>query len=204
MSDGTEARQKRLFEPRSHEVVWPPTTLSEVTAVIREDYATHRSDASKPGFRAVAVYRLDSWRLTIRSRSLRLPLTLVIRTAARWIRNHYTIELPPTAKIGRRFRIIHQGEIVIHRYARIGDDCLVLNGVTVGGVHGVSRDTAPVLGNRVEIGTGAKILGRVVIGDGAKIGPNAVVLSDVPAGATAFAPPARLIFSADAADATEQ
>ncbi len=167
--------------------------LSEVLAVIREDYETHARDASKPGFRALLVYRLNAWRLTIPSRPLRLPLTVVLNAAFRWIRNHYGIELHPTATVGKRLRLLHQGTIVIHRYARIGDDCQILHDVTLGAVDGVSPDSGPTLGNGVQVGAGATIIGPVTVGDGARIGPNAVIMTDIPPGATAFAPPARII-----------
>ncbi len=170
--------------------------LSDVLDLVREDYQTYRRDATKPGFRAMLVYRLNVWRLTIPIRALRLPLTILLNGAFRWIRNHYGIELHPTATIGRRFHIIHQGGIVIHRYAKIGDDCQILHGVTLGAVDGVDPDSGPTLGNGVQVGAGAIIIGSITVGDGARIGPNAVVMTDVPPGATAFATPARLIHPA--------
>jgi serine O-acetyltransferase len=172
-----------------------------VITLIREDYQTYWKDATKPGFKALVVYRLNSWRASIPSRALRLPLSLVFGAAFRWIRNHYGIELPHTAVIGHRFTIIHQGGIVVHRYATIGDDCQILHGATLGAAGEMTRESAPRVGNGVQIGAGAMIIGKVTIGDGAKIGPNAVILSDVPAGATAFATPARIIYPPQPADA---
>lgn len=168
-------------------------TFSEVLALIREDYDVYWRDATKPGFKAMVVYRLNAWRVSMPSRAMRAPLTLVLSPAYRWIRNHYGIELPPTARIGRRFFIIHQGGIVVHRYARIGDDCRILHGATLGAVGDMTKESAPNIEDNVSIGAGAMILGGVTVGAGAKIGPNAVVLSDVPPGATAFATPARVI-----------
>lgn len=185
LSDGPVTRTDRGSTPES---------FSDVVALIREDYETHWKDASAPGFRALMVYRVDAWRLTVSRRALRLPLTLLCRTAFRWIRNNHGIEIPPTALIGRRLQIIHWGGIVVHRYATIGDDCTLLHGATIGAYDNVDRESAPRLGNNVQVGAGAMVMGRVTIGDGAKIGPNAIIMTSVPAGATAFATPARMLY----------
>lgn len=171
-----------------------PRGVSRLRALIREDYETHDRALSNPSFRALVVYRVNSWRLTVSPRILRAPLTVLARWGFRWIRNRYGIELPPTAAIGRRVKFVHPGGIVIHRYAVIGDDCRILHGVTLGAVDSVDRDAAPRIGNRVRLGAGAKIIGSVTVGDDARIGPNAVVMSDVPARATAFTAPARIIY----------
>jgi serine O-acetyltransferase len=106
------------------------------------------------------------------------------------VRNHYGIELPHTVKLGRGVVIEHQGAIVIHGYAEIGDRTIVRQGVTIGNRHIDRRFDAPRIGARVNIGAGAQILGAVTVGDDANIGANAVVLTDVPAGATAVGVPA--------------
>jgi serine O-acetyltransferase len=118
------------------------------------------------------------------------------------VRNNYGIELYPSCQIGRRFQIGHQNGIVIHRFATIGDDCRVRQGVTLGrgGLERTKstegfRTSAPVLGNRVDVGVGAIIVGKVRIGDDVNIGPNAVVLTDVPTGATVMAPMSKIMRS---------
>ena len=113
----------------------------------------------------------------------------------RHIRNHYGIELPYTVQLGRRVVIEHQGAIVVHGNCRIGDDCIIRQGVTLGNRRLDEPDAAPILGDGVNIGAGAKILGLVTIGDGAQIGANAVVLRDVPAGALAVGVPANIVES---------
>ena len=162
-------------------------------ALVREDWITHGRDRTKPGFRAMFMYRFGVWRMTIRSRLLRAPMSVLYRFMHRHVRNHYGIELHYTAKIGRRFLIAHQGAIVIHEYATIGDDCVIRQGATIGAAGHYSETDAPRLGCRVSIGAGAMVLGRVEIGDGAMIGPNAVVMTNVPANAIATAAPARVI-----------
>ncbi|WP_245412142.1 serine O-acetyltransferase [Methylocella silvestris] len=103
------------------------------------------------------------------------------------------ITLPEYATIGRRLNIEHFGGIIIHGATVIGDDCVLRQGVTLGNKRNDQPLDAPILGDRVEVGAGAKILGRVRIGNDALIGANAVVLCDVPAGATAVGVPARIV-----------
>lgn len=129
----------------------------------------------------------------IRQRPIRLPLSFLYRVLFTGVRNFYGIELPYTARVGRRVVFEHQGGIVIHGFASLGDDCVVRQGVTLGNRTFEERFTAPQLGNRVNVGAGAKVLGRVSVGDDAQIGANAVVLEDVPVGGVAVGIPARLV-----------
>lgn len=162
-------------------------------AQIKEDWQAHGCDWTKPGFRAVAVYRFGAWRLTLHPKLLRAPFSLLYWRLFRRVRNHYGIELPDTAKLGRRVVIEHQGAIVIHGDCCIGDDSIIRQGVTLGNRFLDRPFDAPKLGQRVNVGAGAKILGLVEIGDDANIGANAVVLSDIPAGQTAVGIPAKLL-----------
>jgi len=164
-------------------------------SLLAEDFNVHKRDWTLPGFRAIATYRLAAWARGLDNPLLRLGFMWVGRFMLRRIRNRYGIELSSESVFGRRLHIGHQNGIVIHRYATIGDDCLIRQGVTLG-IGGVDRmaspnafqDSAPILGNRVDIGAGAMIVGKVRIGDDVKIGPNAVVLTDIPANATVMAP----------------
>lgn len=162
-------------------------------AQIKEDWIAHGRDWTLPGFRAVAVQRFGVWRMTIKPLIFRAPLSVLYRALYRKIRNGYGIELPYTVQLGRRVIIEHQSGIVIHGYSVIGDDCIIRQGVTLGNRYLDKPFDAPKLGNRVNIGAGAKILGNLTIGDDACIGANAVVLSDIPAGSTAVGIPAKLI-----------
>lgn len=108
----------------------------------------------------------------------------------RWLTG---IEIHPGATIGRRLFIDHGMGVVIGETAEIGDDCTLYHGVTLGGVSWNKGKRHPTLGNNVIVGAGAKILGPITVGDGAKIGSNAVVVKDVPPGATAIGIPARLV-----------
>ena len=94
------------------------------------------------------------------------------------------------AKLGSGLLLPHPNGVVIHEDARIGDDCMIMQQVTIGMI---SDGEVPIVGNRVYIGAGAKVIGKVVIGDGARVGANAVVLRDVPPNSTAVGIPARII-----------
>ena len=162
-------------------------------ARIAEDYRAHSRDWTMPGFRALAVYRFGVWRMTVRPKLFRAPLSLLYRAAFRRCRNVYGIELPYSAVIGRGVIVEHQGGIVVHGCTVIGDGCTIRQNCTLGIRDKSDLMAAPVLGNSVDIGAGAVILGRVMLGDGAVIGANAVVLCDVPAGALAVGVPARIV-----------
>ena len=164
-----------------------------VWRLIAEDYAAHGRDFMRPGFQALLVYRLGVARMQIKPRLLRAPLSALYRFAFRGVNAIYGIELPYSARIGRRVVFEHQHGIVIHGDAQIGDDCIVRHGVTLGIRTLDQLGHAPVLGKRVNVGAGAKILGNIQVGDDADIGANAVVLKDVPAGALAVGVPARLV-----------
>jgi serine O-acetyltransferase len=103
------------------------------------------------------------------------------------------IEIHPGATIGRRFFIDHGMGVVIGETAEIGDDVTLYHGVTLGGTSWKEGKRHPTLGNGVVVGAGAKILGPILIGHAAKIGSNAVVVKNVPAGATAAGIPARIL-----------
>jgi len=168
----------------------PPLGL---LAQLREDWVAHGRDWTLPGFRAVAVHRFGNWRMTLRPKLLRAPVSLLYRMLYRRCRNVYGIELPYTVRLGRRVVLEHQGGIVIHGGCAIGDDCIIRQNVSMG-IRRMDRlHDVPTLGRRVNVGAGAVIVGAVNIGDDAAIGANAVVLDDVPAGVAAVGIPARVL-----------
>ena len=103
------------------------------------------------------------------------------------------VEIHPGATIGRRVFIDHGMGVVIGETAEIGDECTLYHGVTLGGTSWSHGKRHPTLARGVVIGAGAKVLGPITVGEGAKIGSNAVVVRDVPPGATAVGIPARII-----------
>jgi serine O-acetyltransferase len=158
--------------------------------VIREDLRNHGGDSSLPGFRAVAVHRLGNWCMQRTSRSARLCRPLY-RFLYRYVRNHYGIELPWSVRVGRCVVFEHQSGIVIHGRSVIGAGCVIRQGVTLGNRSPERPDDAPQLGENVNVGAGAKLLGGIRVGDGAVIGANAVVLGDVRSRTTVVGIPAR-------------
>lgn len=162
---------------------------------LKEDWIAHGRDWTKPGFRAVAVHRFGVWRMKLKFKLLRSPLSLLYKMMYRKIRNTYGIEIPYTVELGRRVVVEHQSGIVVHGYCKIGDESIIRQGVTLGNRYLEHPFDAPKLGKRVNVGAGAKIFGDISIGDGASIGANAVVLKDVPPGATAVGIPAKIVNS---------
>jgi serine O-acetyltransferase len=173
----------------------PVDPATSIWAKVYEDWIAHGKDWTKPGFRAVAVQRFGVWRMQVQPIFLRAPFSVLYRTLYRHVRNVYGIDLPYTVQLGRRVVIEHQSGIIIHGDSVIGDDCILRQGVTLGNRYLEKPLEAPKLGQRVNVGAGAKILGPVQIGDHANIGANAVVLHDIPPGQTAVGIPARLLKS---------
>jgi serine O-acetyltransferase len=159
---------------------------------IREDWRTFDRQLSRQGLWAITVYRFGHWQYLLPNRWVRLPFSAVYLIVKKLSEITTGIEIPCSAVIGRRFVIDHFGDIVLGGGVVFGDDCRIRNGVTVGRSHSRER-TAPTIGNRVDIGAGAKILGAIQIGDDAVIGANAVVLKDVPANSVAVGVPARIL-----------
>lgn len=139
-----------------------------------------------PGMHAIWWHRFShclwQWRLKWLAR--------FISTVVRWFTG---VEIHPGAKIGRRFFIDHGMGVVIGETAEIGDDCTLYHGVTLGGTSWKAGKRHPTLGNNVVIGAGAKVLGPLTVGDNARIGSNAVVVKDVPKGATMVGIPGRVV-----------
>jgi serine O-acetyltransferase len=159
---------------------------------LREDWRTHDRQLLRQGLWVMAVYRFGRWRYNIRARWIRAPFSAIYKLLKLLCEILTGIELPCEAVVGRRFRIDHFGGIIISGDAVFGDDCIVRNGVTVG-LRYTGKSGSPIIGNRVDIGAGAKVLGSIRVGDDVSIGANAVVLVDVPANAIAVGVPARVL-----------
>jgi serine O-acetyltransferase len=164
-----------------------------LSKILHETWVVHQRDWTFPGFRAVAVYHLGKCWMGIENRWLRAPLVRIYRFFYRYIRNHYGIELQHTATVGRRLWIAHQHGIVIHPYAKIGNDCIIRHNVTIGAINLDRWEEGPELEDEVEIGAGVVVIGPVKVGKGARIGPNAVVTKDIPPGVSVFGNPSRII-----------
>jgi len=159
---------------------------------LREDWVTYERDLWRQGLWAMAVYRFGRWRYGIKHRIIRAPFSFLYKLLFKFIQILTGIELPCEVSIGRRLRIDHFGGIIVSGDAVFGDDVVIRNGVTIG-LRRVGVSGSPNIGNRVDIGAGAKILGSIKVGDDTAIGANAVVLQDVPTNSIAIGIPARII-----------
>lgn len=139
-----------------------------------------------PGFHALLLHRIShklwSWKVPVIPRML--------STFARFLTG---IDIHPGATIGRRFFIDHGMGVVIGETTEIGDDCLLYQGVTLGGTSSKQEKRHPTLGRGVVVGAGAKVLGAINIGNYAKIGAGSVVVNEVPEHATVVGVPGRIV-----------
>lgn len=141
---------------------------------------------SYPGLHAVWHHRINHflWRIHLRWFARLFAMVSRLLTG---------IEIHPGARIGRRFFIDHGMGVVIGETAEIGDDVTLYHGVTLGGTSWEKGKRHPTLGNDVVVGAGAKVLGPITLGDGARVGSNAVVVKDVPEGATVVGIPGHIV-----------
>ncbi|KAH7293804.1 hypothetical protein KP509_28G043000 [Ceratopteris richardii] len=138
------------------------------------------------GFHGIEVHRAANWLW----RNQRKSLASLLQSRVSEI---FGMDIHPAAQLGSSIMIDHATGVVIGETTKLGDGCTLLHGVSLGGNGKQQGDRHPKLGMNVLVGAGASILGNVVIGNGAKIGASAVVLTDIPAFATAVGCPAKVI-----------
>lgn len=145
-------------------------------AMERDPAARNRLEVllAYPGLHAIWGHRISHWLWNHKFR-------LFARIYSNHIRRQTGIEIHPGARIGRRFFIDHGMGVVIGETAIVGDDVMLYHDVTLGARSQDRGKRHPTIGDRVMIGSGARVLGAVTVGDGAKIGANALVTSDVAA-----------------------
>ncbi len=141
-----------------------------------------------PGFHAILLHRLAH-------KLYKIGIPTLPRFISQISRFLTGIEIHPGATIGRRFFIDHGMGVVIGETAEIGDDVLIYQGVTLGGTGNERGKRHPTLGNRVVVGTGAKVLGSIRIGNNVKIGAGSVVVHPVPDNSTVVGIPGRVVRS---------
>ncbi len=176
------------------------TIKEEIDVVFERDPAARsvlETILTCPGFQAIVFHRLNHWLWNKK-------LHLLARITAHMARFLTGIEIHPGAVIGRRFFIDHGMGIVIGETAEIGDDVSIYHGVTLGGTTWNKGKRHPTLKNNVVIGAGAKILGPITVSEGARIGCNAVVVKDVPEGATVVGVPGHVVVTKDTSEKSEQ
>jgi serine O-acetyltransferase len=183
---------------------WNTSGIRGLMAILREDRESTSTrlplePMSKverwfsPGAQTLAIHRFGEWiQAGGPPRLLRRPAAILQLMMWGFARSVWGFQIAKSVRVGRRVKFYHQHGVVIGGRVVIGDDCVFRHGVTIAPSH-LDKSLAPQIGSRVSFGTGCVVLGGVRIGDGATIGPNAVVTTDVPPGATAVAPAARVL-----------
>jgi serine O-acetyltransferase len=157
-------------------------------AMLRDPAAETRIDVAvnSPGLHAIWAYRgLHRLWQKPAGRPAARALSTVVRSVT-------GVEIHPGAEIGRRFFIDHGMGVVIGETSVVGDDVMLYHDVTLGGRSMAKVKRHPTVGDRVTIGSGARVLGDINLGDDSQIGANSVVTRDVPAGAVAVGIPAQI------------
>jgi serine O-acetyltransferase len=165
-----------------------PRTLVEQ---LRRDYRRHGAKLQNPAFWAVAVYRFGAWSNTLNGGVFKTLTSKAYGALFLAVELATGIALNREARLGNGFHLVHSGNTKIHPGVIMGDRCGVMHDVTIG--TNMERAGVPHIGSDVFIGAGAKVLGPIKIGDRACVAANSLVISDVPAGATAVGVPARIL-----------
>ncbi len=170
---------KRLSEDVNSFIVRDPAARSHIEVIL-----------CYPGYHAILFYRFANL-------AWRKKFFLVGRVISNLGRFLTGIEIHPGAQIGQRLFIDHGMGVVVGETSEVGDDVTLYQGVTLGGTSLEKGKRHPTIGDGVIIGSGAQVLGPLIVGDGARIGANAVVLQDVPQGATMVGIPAKIVMGRD-------
>ncbi|MGS2718011.1 AMP-binding protein [Eionea flava] len=148
--------------------------------LVKEDYRTHDSAFFSQGLFALFVNRFGNWRMGIRYRLLRFPMTLMYRLLRKMAQVCCGIKLDYTVQVGRRVKLEHFGGMIIGA-RQIGDDVIIRQNTTLGIRDLTDLSAKPTIEQGVNIGTGAVIVGDIVVGRHSVIGPNCVVTDNIPA-----------------------
>lgn len=183
------AGNHQFFQLRSFLIDGWQTLRSDFQVIFERDPAARNwleVIVCYPGFHALVLHRLAHW---LHHHGVVFFPRLISHIA----RLFTGIEIHPGATIGRGVFIDHGMGVVIGETAIVGDDCLIYQGVTLGGTGKETGKRHPTLGKSVVVGAGAKILGNIHIGDRARVGAGSIVLRDVPSNCTAVGVPGRNI-----------
>jgi serine O-acetyltransferase len=145
-----------------------------------------------PAFRFTYFFRKASQQKT------HSPLRFFYKILHRRYLYKFGFQIPLNTKIGKGLYIAHFGNVVVHADAILGDNCNLTHGITIGRTNRGRRKGCPTIGNRVWVGTGAVIVGKIIVGDNVLIAPNAYVNFDVPPNSIVLGNPAKIIPREDA------
>ncbi|MCF7999467.1 MAG: serine acetyltransferase [Methylovulum sp.] len=160
-------------------------------ALLREDLLTHDNDIFEQGLWAIAVHRFGNWRMGIKFKLLRAPFSVLYKVLFKMVEWSCGITLPYTVKLGRRIRIWHHSGMILHAES-IGNDVHIRHNTTMGVARTFHNYELPTIEDRVDIGAGVCMLGKITIGHDSVIGANAVVLDNIPPYSVAVGIPARV------------
>ena len=161
-------------------------------SLVREDYHSNGSSVFHQGFLMLFVHRFGNWRMSVRPKLIRAPLTLVYRFLNKLTQLFFGMKLDYTVKVGRRVRLEHFGGMIFG--AREIQDDVILRQNTTFGIRSVEDLSAkPTIGARVDVGAGAVIVGNITIGADSIIGSNSVVYTNIPPGSVVMGVPAKII-----------
>lgn len=161
-------------------------------ALVAEDFRIHDSSFFCQGFWVLFWHRFGNARMNIRFRPLRMLFSLIYRILVKLTEGATGIDLKYSVAVGRRVKLEHFGGMILAARA-IGNDVFIRQNTTIGVTSRHNVDNLPTIGDGVDIGAGAVVLGDITIGKGAVIGANAVVIKDVEAGTTVGGVPAKVI-----------
>jgi serine O-acetyltransferase len=160
-------------------------------ALVAEDFRTNDSSLSQ-GFLMLLVHRFGNWRMDVRPRLLRAPLTVIYRILNKMTQILFGMKLDYTVKVGRRVKVEHFGGMILGA-REIGNDVVVRQNTTFGIRSIEDLNAKPIIGDFVDIGAGAVIVGNVTIGENSIIGANSVVFTNVPPNSVVMGVPGRVI-----------
>lgn len=162
--------------------------MDSCLAYISQDWPANRNQPKS--LVVLTLFRLAAWlspRQNLAQRIAFPPIAVFYKFVTEWI---FGVEIPIRTEIGRGLRLRHGIGVVINPYARIGSNVMLRHGVTIG--NRLDKTDCPVIGDDVELGANAILIGAITIGAGARIGAGAVVVGDVPPGAVAMCRPAEI------------
>jgi serine O-acetyltransferase len=168
---------------------------ADLAATLERDPAAHRAIVPFlyfKGYQAVQTHRFGN-ALWLAGRK---DFALHLQSRSSQV---FQVDINPLCRVGKGLMLDHATGFIAGETAVIGDNCSILQGVTLGGTGKADEDRHPKIGNGVLIGAGAKVLGNIKIGDCARIGAGSVVVKDVPPRVTVVGVPARIVGEAGAA-----
>jgi serine O-acetyltransferase len=160
--------------------------------LVKEDYRTHDSDIFAQGFWMLFIHRFGNWRMSVRTKLLRAPLTLIYRFFNKMTQFWFGMKLDYVVIVGRRVKLEHFGGMILGARS-IGNDVVIRQNTTFGISSAEDMNAKPIIGDGVDLGAGVVIIGNVTIGENAIVGPNSTVLGDVPSNTIALGVPAQVI-----------